>query len=216
MEEENKSMMEKINNIEDKINDELEKIKQEIKEIKVCKQTEKEMIKKNENKIEEMGDKIRLLQREIEDKLENRRLESDINDEWTKREGKKKKEEKKIVIGTNGKEEEKANRELKWIVEEAEKERKKKNVIITGIEIQDKETLTKWFALKLGIKVGIRKIWKVKNIEKAIGAQLENKEQKIEVMKNKNKLKQEKDKVYINNDFTSQKRDRKKEQERSN
>lgn len=35
-------------------------------------------------------------------------------------------------------------------------------------------------------------------------------------MKNKNKLKQEKDKVYINNDFTSQKRDRKKEQERSN
>jgi len=45
------------------------------------------------------------------------------------------------------------------IVEEAERERKKKNIIIiNGLELADEEKLTDWFAQKLEMKFGIRKI----------------------------------------------------------
>lgn len=43
------------------------------------------------------------------------------------------------------------------------------------------KTLIKWFALKLETTVGIRKIWKVRNVEKTIGIRLENLNKKTEV-----------------------------------
>lgn len=104
-----------------------------------------------------------------------------------------------------------ANEELKWLAEEAERERKKKNLVISGLEILDKKTLAGWFALKLGAKVEVRKIWKIRSKEKTIGVQLERKKQKLEVIKNKSKLKDSQEIIYINNDLTWRERQNRKE-----
>lgn len=105
----------------------------------------------------------------------------------------------------------KANEELKWLTEEAERERKKKNLVISSLEILDNKTLASWFALKLGAKVEVRKIWKIRSKEKTIGVQLERKEQNLEVIKNKSKLKDSQEIIYINNDLTWRERQNKKE-----
>jgi len=114
--------------------------------------------------------------------------------------------------GKDTKENEKMKKELEWIVEEAERERRRKNVIINGLEMQDKKKLTGWFAQKLEINVEVRKIWKIRNAEKTIGIQLESKEQKFEIMKKKSKLRGEKDQIYINDDATWKERQKTKRQ----
>lgn len=80
-------------------------------------------------------------------------------------------------------------------MEEAEREKRKKNIVISRLKINDKKELESWIERKTGVKVDIRKLWVIKKIRNVIGAQIENMEQKIELMKNKNKLKQEKDKI---------------------
>lgn len=202
IEKENKDIIMKIDKIESRMNKELDRMKQEIEGIKAGKQEEKERAQKSECKLEELEEKLEFLKKELTKKFESGKSET---------EGMERKELKKNEIESHGKEKEKTSKELKWIIEEVERERRRKNVIISGLDTQDKESLIKWFALRLGAAVGIRKIWNVRNVKKTIGVQLENLDQKAEVMKNKSKLKQEKDMIFINSDSTWIERQNRKE-----
>ncbi|XP_025270751.1 golgin subfamily A member 6-like protein 2 [Camponotus floridanus] len=188
IEEDNKIMKKMMRDLEAETNKKLEKMSKEIDDIK-RERGKKENI--NEIKVSKLEEAVKKMQSEIKEKSHSNRREYDS--------------------GKDIKENEKMKKELEWIVEEAEREKRKKNVIIKGLEIQDKEELIGWLAQKLEIKVEIRKIWKIRNAEKTIGIQLVSKEQKFEIMKRKNKLRGEKDKIYINDDATWKERQSKRE-----
>lgn len=57
----------------------------------------------------------------------------------------------------------------------------------------------------------MRNIWKIKNIDSTVGAQLRNIKQKVEVLEKKRKLRHETEKVFINNYTTGLERQSKKE-----
>jgi len=188
IEEDNNEMRKMMRELEAETNKKLEKMCKEINDIKKEKEEKENTNKTKVNKLEE---EVKRIQSEIKEKSYNNRREDDSEKDT--------------------KENEKIKKELEWIVEEAERERKKKNVTISGLEMQDKERLAGWLAQKLEIKVEIRKMWKIRNAEKTIGIQLKSKEQKFEIMKRKSKLRGEKDKIYINDDATWKERQNKKE-----
>lgn len=193
----NEEAKKRLERVEEKINKELQKMKNDIEDLKNGKKHDREKIQKNESRIDEIEKSYSTMQV----KLDEQNKERIANTE-------------KVQVQNNSEkksEKEKNEKDLKWMLEEAEREKRKKNIVISGLEIQDKNELKEWIENKLGNQVTIRKIWKIKNIEKTIGAQVESVEQKIEIMKNKSKLKNEREKVYINNDTTWIERQSRKE-----
>jgi len=187
-EKDNKEMKRMMRELEEETNKKLEKMSEEIDDIRREKDKKENTDEIKVNKIEE---EVKKMRREIKEKSHSNRRGYDS--------------------GRDTEENEKMKKELEWIVEEAERERRRKNVIINGLEMQNKEKLTEWFAQKLEINVGVKKIWKIRNAEKTIGIQLESKEQKFEIMKKKSKLRGEKDQIYINDDATWKERQNKRE-----
>ncbi|XP_020296199.1 golgin subfamily A member 6-like protein 1 [Pseudomyrmex gracilis] len=177
-----------MKDLEVETNRKLEEMRKQIDDIKQEKERKEEVNKLKVIKLEEAVNKM---QREIKEKPHCNKQEHESEE--------------------GIKENEKLKKDLEWIVEEAERERRKKNIIINSLEIQNKEKLTDWIVQKLEVKVGIRKIWKLKNVEKTIGAQLESKKSKLEIMDKKSKLREEKDKIYINDDLTWKEKQNKKE-----
>lgn len=102
--------------------------------------------------------------------------------------------------------------EAKEIEDEKEKRRKRKNnILITGLEIPDKEEsqvkgkIQEFLLQKVDVKAEIRKAYKVK--EQMFVAQLESFEKKMEIMNKKKKLKELKSGVvFINDDLTQRER----------
>lgn len=89
------------------------------------------------------------------------------------------------------------------MVEEREREKKKKNIIISGDKVEElgeKSKLTNWLKEKLGVEVKIWNTWKTKGRKVKVGARCETDEDKEKIMRNKNKLGDTK--VYIDNDTT--------------
>lgn len=91
-------------------------------------------------------------------------------------------------------------------MENWEREKKQNNVVIAGMDADTndqrilKEAVTSLFRENLDIEVSIHSATRLGH--KTCLVSLENKNDKIKVMENKSKLRNMKDKIYINNDLT--------------
>lgn len=188
----NEGLQEKLNKLEKKFEDEIKSMKREIEGIKKENKLKGKNMNENDKKTQKLAEELEKLEKETSDKLKE--LEDKIE--------KKQEELEASTLENPSNPGEKTKKELRWLVEDSERERKKKNIIVSGTEIKDKDTLEKWIDEKLGVKVAVRKIWILRNIKGAIGAQIETNEQKTSIMKNKKKLRQEKERIFINNDTT--------------
>ncbi|XP_025271364.1 golgin subfamily A member 6-like protein 22 [Camponotus floridanus] len=91
--------------------------------------------------------------------------------------------------------------------EEWNREIRKKNIIITGINIKEeirKEMVEEWLKKELGIETRLIKIWIIKGRRGLVGAQCSSREEKEKIMENKNRLKGIK--IYIDHDLTFKER----------
>lgn len=93
--------------------------------------------------------------------------------------------------------------------EKQERRMKKDNLIIVGIRLKDRKEVERFFREKLEVDARnkIKDIWFFKKNEKMIGVKCHNHELKVEIMKNKNKLRGERNRIYIDDDFTVQERE---------
>lgn len=98
-------------------------------------------------------------------------------------------------------------------IEKAEERRQKKekenNVIITGVNFQEKaelkEDVEQFCKESLGLEIGVRRAFKIsvnRHGESMVLAELKNTEDKASLMKNKKRLRHKPGKIYINNDLT--------------
>ncbi|XP_025262551.1 golgin subfamily A member 6-like protein 22 [Camponotus floridanus] len=95
--------------------------------------------------------------------------------------------------------------EKRW--EEWNREIRKKNIIITGINIKEeikKEMVEEWLKKELGIEIRLIKIWIIKGRRELVEAQCSSREEKEKIMENKNRLKGTK--IYIDHDLTFKER----------
>ncbi|KAI4463165.1 retrotransposon gag protein [Holotrichia oblita] len=157
------------------------------------------MLEMMENMTKEVA-LIRTEQREFNEKL--RRLKDE--NETLKKENEKIKEEsvqtKKVLV------------DLQTRIEFLEKEKRRNNLIISGLKIETEKTeerkaeINGFIRRELNVGVSIKTVAKLG--EKTYLIALENTEEKLAIMKNKNKLRHMKgNKVYINNDQTIQERE---------
>lgn len=91
-------------------------------------------------------------------------------------------------------------------VENVDKDRKKKNLVVTGLDIDEKYDCTLKEEIEGFIERFVQIKLKLRNAER-IGKQkfiieVENIKQKIEILKNKSKLRNYKQKIYIDADLT--------------
>ena len=87
--------------------------------------------------------------------------------------------------------------------ERKERERRRNNILITGIKherIKKKTDLEEWIKEKMGVAGNLKRIWKAKKGE-MIGAECKDRDQKEEIIKVK-KEKLEGEKIYISHDRT--------------
>lgn len=157
------------------------------------------MLEMMENMTKEVA-LIRTEQREFNEEL--RRLKDE--NETLKKENEKIKEEsvqtKKVLV------------DLQTRIEFLEKEKRRNNLIISGLKIETEKTeerkaeINGFMRRELNVGVSIKTVAKLG--EKTYLIALENTEEKLAIMKNKNKLRHMKgNKVYINNDQTIQERE---------
>lgn len=176
---------------------------------------------KNEDKIEQilimMQDMckdqkdMKKIQNQIKNEVHQIREEQKIYNEEMKKmkeENNLLKEENRII--------KKELQEMKKIVEIIEKKNKMNNVVIHGLEIDSIETrdMKKIVCnfLKQSLNVDIKPKLVNKIGEKTCVIELEGEEDKMEIMKNKTKLKNYKQmKVFINEDLTKQEREKQKQ-----
>lgn len=97
--------------------------------------------------------------------------------------------------------------ELEYKVESEERKKKKNNVVVMGIEStteQPKEEIESLFQKEMGVVVNTKSVYKIgrKQEKQNILVQLQNWEDKVKIMKNKNKLKGKN--IYIENDMTKE------------
>lgn len=85
---------------------------------------------------------------------------------------------------------------------------RKKNIIITGInieeEIRKKMVEEKWLKKELGIETRLIKIWIIKGRRGLVGAECSSRKEKERIMESKNRLKGTK--IYIDHDLTFKER----------
>lgn len=92
-----------------------------------------------------------------------------------------------------------------------EKEKRKNNIIISGVEFKEKEIITEtrnFIKKELGVEVNIKEAFYIrKNANKIILAKIETWGEKLSIMRNKNKLRSMNTKIFIDNDLTPLERD---------
>ena len=96
-------------------------------------------------------------------------------------------------------------KEQEWMTEEKEREKRKNNLIIVGLEGTKRyngEDIGNWLKQEIEVEFRIEKVWRVRTTtgKFLLGAQCGSASDKREVMKNKKKL-GDKD-IYIENDVT--------------
>lgn len=125
---------------------------------------------------EEENKKIKKKLKELEERMD-KKIKKELADEAKseRRDG-----------GEVKKREKKTSDKIKWVTEEMERKRRRKNIILQGekCNMTPKE-LQDQFVSSLSTKVEIRKTWKITGIENTLGIQLGSTEQKEEVMKKK-------------------------------
>lgn len=102
-------------------------------------------------------------------------------------------------------ERDKWNKEIEWMVEEKERERRRRNLVISGIEgeeRQEKSEMEKWIKDNLNIETRIERVWKIRTDSKTrlIGIQCREEKDREEILKNKKRLGDKK--VFIEEDLT--------------
>lgn len=130
----------------------------------------------------------------------------------TERKKKQRKEENKSnSLGKENKDLQFAIKEVKWMHEEKQRKSKENNIIIKGLNADVYKTerkLEEWIFKNFDQKVELKKVWTFKITRKdeseiAIGAVCGSWEEKFEIIRNKNKIKE---KIYIDNDLTAMER----------
>lgn len=149
-------------------------------------------------------DKIRKEQEKFNEEIKQIKRE---NEDLRKENRSIKEENKKIttMLGT-----------MQMQMEKIEKEKRKKNVVVTGISIDTnnenilKQVIANMLKDELKITVHVSSVHKLGDA--ACLVELEKEEDKAEIMRNKYKLKELKDrKIFINNDLTQMEREKERE-----
>ena len=94
---------------------------------------------------------------------------------------------------------------LEWITEEKEREKRRNNIIIVGLDAKKKytaEDIMEWLEKEMEVEAKIEKVWRVRTTSGKflLGALCGGEKDKREVMVNKKKLGEKE--VYIENDLT--------------
>lgn len=173
--------------------------------------------------------------RRREDKEESERLEgriAKIEREWTERREmdysgeerereweemkreferwRKNREEEKETVSKGKKEgrsreEEVKEQRIQKMAEEIEKEKKRKNIVITGLQGDwTRESLRVWLKRKIDVEANLVEVWRVGEGRERIVARCRNEEEKERIMRNKKNLGRER--VFIENDLTYKER----------
>ena len=105
---------------------------------------------------------------------------------------------------TARKQEERNWKGLEWITEEKEREKRKNNIIIVGLDAKKRytaEDIVEWLK-EIEVEAKIEKVWRVRTLSGKflLGALCGSDKDKREVMVNKKKLGDKE--VYIENDLT--------------
>ena len=116
----------------------------------------------------------------------------------------KERQEPKEVL-TARKQEERNWKGLEWITEEKEREKRKNNIIIVGLDAKKRytaEDIVEWLKKEIEVEAKIEKVWRVRTLSGKflLGALCGSDKDKREVMVNKKKLGDKE--VYIENDLT--------------
>lgn len=162
--------------------DQLLKMMQTLTDQTKCLTTEVKEIKEEQR---EYRNEIRDLKKELDDIRQS-------NEELKKENSEMKQELKRVKIR----------------VEQYEKEKKTKNVIVQGLPMDTnnpnelKATMTNFIETELGIEVKIDEVYKLSN--KTCLVKTNNINEKEKIMQNKSKLRTIKPKIYINNDLTQE------------
>lgn len=177
-----------------------------------------ERIGKVEKKVKDLNERVNELENERgSESAEADSLKEEVKEltAWKKEIEKRTEEQSKNLKermekeGKNktGQEEEKEEwnrKEIEWIIEEREREKRNRNLIITGLKENEafkKEEMEKWMKEKIDTEVRIEKIWRIKtNKSSLVGIQCESEEKRGEILRNKKRLGDQK--IFIEEDLT--------------
>lgn len=159
--------------------------------------------KKSENKLDKLMVMMQTLMQDVKDiKDEQKAYKEEI-------------QQLKIEndqIRNENKEIRKEIKEIKTKMDKMEKEKRKNNIVIHGIEINSEkqeeqvEEIKNFMKNKIGVETQIKNLKKIRS--KICLVELGNNDEKRKVMQNKNKLKNIRDqKIYINDDLTKNERE---------
>lgn len=123
-------------------------------------------------------------------------------------------EENNLIKQENTKIKQELN-ELRKNMEWMEKDKKKNNVLVSGMDLDKigneniKDTIEEFIEKNLGVKIVIKSTIKLSS--KTCLIEMANQEDKYKVMKNKSKLKNHQQQIFINNDLTKKERNKQKQ-----
>lgn len=188
--------------------------KEEVRERKDRERQEKRM-REEEEKKEEIERRLRSVERGWKEIKEREAKEEERGKEWEEmkrdfEEWRKCREErnennKKGEEDEKAKEEEIKVRRIQRIAEEMEREKKRKNLVITGLQGEwSREALSNWIRKKLDVEIEIAEMWRVGEGKGKIVIKCKDEEGKEKVLRNKSKLGRER--TYIENDLTFKER----------
>ncbi|XP_008204064.1 golgin subfamily A member 6-like protein 6 [Nasonia vitripennis] len=199
---ERKRMMEKW---EEKWKENEERIKEALEEFKKKMEQEREerieMGKRAEKAAEEEGKRREQLKEEMLEKIKN--LEERFEERMPERSREGPEQDRREKSAEEEEREKRQMEELEWRIEEGERERKRNNVVISGIrgEGWDKDKLKSWVRDKLRIEIEFKRVWTIRGrANSKIGAQCKDGEEKEKLMGMKSALKGTD--VFIDHDTT--------------
>lgn len=157
----------------------------------------KDKTKYEENKIDMITELVKEVLKEVKDiKQKQNDLQEEIK--GIRQENEKLKEENRQIKNEM--------LEMKDTIERLEKERIRNNIVITGLKINTniqedmRNGIENFIQQKVGVDIKVKKAYRIG--EKTCKVELEKEEEKRQVMKNKNKLKNCQERIYINNELT--------------
>lgn len=200
-----KEIMEKMEMERNTALEEREKIKQELKELREESAIDREVMQKEVRKIREDAEKQGIVW-----KRENEELKARVKTLEQQRERKEARPAESYENGRNSNQVSNTNvrkevgREIYRLREIEEKRYRRNNIIIKGLpydSIKKEDDVSNWIEANIGVKVKIAGEWKLGDREReVIGAEVENWQQKREIMKNKHKLAGKR--IFIEDDLT--------------
>lgn len=183
---------------------------EEEKIFKGSKKTARSPFKKSEDKLDRILQVVEGLATEIK---QMREIQEKCTDEIKKltKENKEMKEENERIKKENEEIKKEVQAATKWI-EQIEKEKRRNNIVLTGLRIDTnkedelKEAMANFIKTQLDVEVQIKKAYKLG--EKVCLVEMDKREDKSNVMKNKSKLKSCREgKIFINDDLTKKERE---------